>query len=147
MELAKKAAKMARMKAQGISVAEIAKVFGVTKPYVNSLLRSFGYSAIPSDKESFRKFGMSASSFLALARRGVYARFVEQKANAYLRGIEWELSLAEWWGLWEASGFWNQRGRTGYCMARKGDTGPYSENNVYFCPTSQNGKNGGGRRG
>lgn len=58
--------------------------------------------------------------------------FTKQKNNAKHRGIEWRMTFAEWWAIWEASGKWEQRGRTGdsYVMARHGDVGPYSPSNV-----------------
>jgi hypothetical protein len=67
------------------------------------------------------------------------SRFLEQKINATKRGIGWELSLPEWWRIWQDSGKWELRGRgAGYCMGRFGDSGPYSVDNVYICTIGQN---------
>lgn len=56
-----------------------------------------------------------------------------QERNAKLRGIEWNLSLIEWWEIWQRSGKWQLRGRgRGYMMCRFGDTGPYAAGNVYI---------------
>lgn len=67
-------------------------------------------------------------------------KFNQQRGNAKRRGIDWQLSFKEWWGIWSLSGKWNQRGiRTGqYCMARPGDIGPYSMSNVRIVPVTQN---------
>jgi len=55
------------------------------------------------------------------------------------RGIEWQLSLMEWWGIWQASGRWAERGvGRGYMMCRKGDVGPYAVGNVYIGPGQVN---------
>ncbi len=59
-------------------------------------------------------------------------RFVTQKASATRRGIPWELSFEDWWKIWEKSGKWEMRGnRAGqFCMARIGDEGCYSKDNI-----------------
>lgn len=63
-----------------------------------------------------------------------------QKYNALKRGIEWELSLWEWWCIWQESGHWHERGVHGhkYVMCRHGDVGPYSRANVYIATARQN---------
>lgn len=49
------------------------------------------------------------------------------------RGIEFKLSLMEWWGIWEASGHWPERGLgRGYMMCRIGDQGAYEVGNVFI---------------
>ncbi len=60
------------------------------------------------------------------------SRWTQQKAHAKARGVAFELTFEEWWGLWEASGKWDQRGKLQgqYAMARHGDTGPYALGNV-----------------
>lgn len=56
------------------------------------------------------------------------------KSKAKYRGIEFKLTFEEWWGVWEASGKWEQRGKTigKYCMSRYSDQGPYEIGNVYI---------------
>lgn len=58
--------------------------------------------------------------------------FTEQKRNARVRGVEWDLTFAEWWCIWHESGKWSQRGRgrDKYVMARHGDSGAYRAGNV-----------------
>lgn len=66
--------------------------------------------------------------------------YVGQRNNAYKRGIEWKLTLWEWWCIWEKSGKWGCRGRGqgGYVMARKGDAGGYEVGNVFICLATEN---------
>lgn len=68
-------------------------------------------------------------------------RWVEQRRNATLRGISWELSLWDWWLIWQRSGKWTLRGKGVadlYCMARFGDVGPYALGNVEITSNAQN---------
>lgn len=63
-----------------------------------------------------------------------------QRENAQKRGVEWKLTLAEWWQVWVTSGYWRERGRLGhqYCMARNGDVGPYAIDNVRIITNIEN---------
>ena len=69
-------------------------------------------------------------------------KFWSQRRSAKARGIEWYFTFEEWLHLWEKSGKLHLRGRTKgkYCMARKGDIGPYSIDNVEIIPFEQNNK-------
>ena len=60
--------------------------------------------------------------------------FNQHRWNAKLRDVPWLLTFEQWYGIWVASGKWALRGpRIGqYCMARKGDSGPYAVGNVYI---------------
>lgn len=65
--------------------------------------------------------------------------FNSQRNNARFRGIPWELSLWEWWSIWQASGHWEERGRgQGYVMCRTGDRGAYAVGNVFIAPARHN---------
>ena len=57
-----------------------------------------------------------------------------------MRGVAWELTYDQWWGIWSLSGKWDKRGNTRgkYCMCRKGDLGAYTVGNVYIGTWSQN---------
>lgn len=69
-------------------------------------------------------------------------RYNSHKSNAKVRGIEWLFTFETWVKVWVDSGKWEQRGnRKGqYCMARIGDKGPYSPNNVVIKTTEENKK-------
>lgn len=66
--------------------------------------------------------------------------YTKQKSNAKRRGVEFELSFSEWLAIWLWSGKLDERGRGEgkYCMARVGDTGPYSICNVYITLNTKN---------
>ena len=61
-------------------------------------------------------------------------KFWDQRQSARQRKIEWNLTLEQWWGIWEQSGHWPDRGvhRGQYCMSRIGDTGAYEIGNVFI---------------
>lgn len=63
-----------------------------------------------------------------------------QRRNAINRGIEWNISLWDWWQVWQQSGKWDMRGREKgqYVMCRFEDTGPYELGNVYIATCSHN---------
>ncbi|WP_019567333.1 hypothetical protein [Agrobacterium sp. 10MFCol1.1] len=49
------------------------------------------------------------------------------------RGIEFRLTLMEWWDIWEKSGHWADRGLgRGWHMCRIGDQGCYEVGNVFI---------------
>jgi hypothetical protein len=67
--------------------------------------------------------------------------FLEQRNNAKRRGVQWAFhSFSEWRAWWVICGydFFPLRGRDGLCMARYGDTGPYSATNTYCTTTHAN---------
>lgn len=71
-------------------------------------------------------------SILKRPERPTYL-FSQQRKNADQRGIGWELTLWQWWKIWEQSGHWGERGRgRAYHMCRLNDAGPYAVDNVYI---------------
>ena len=70
----------------------------------------------------------------------IKARYTQQRCAARKRNIEWLFTFELWWKMWNESGHWLQRGRKKgqYCMARKGDIGPYSVDNVDIVVVSIN---------
>lgn len=66
--------------------------------------------------------------------------FNSQRFAAKRRGIKWKLSYDEWINIWTRSKKLTKRGhRIGcYVMARFGDKGPYSVNNVEIISVTQN---------
>lgn len=71
--------------------------------------------------------------------------FDDHRRNAKKRGIEFLFTLPEWWAWWQIDGRWEQRGmgRDALVMARRGDAGPYSPENVYCATHSENGRDVG----
>lgn len=71
-------------------------------------------------------------------RTAIYA-FRQQRQSAKRRGIGWQLTLWQWWTVWQESGHWSQRGRgQGYVMSRVGDVGPYALGNIFIQPAIHN---------
>lgn len=65
--------------------------------------------------------------------------YYTQKQSAKVRGIAWNFTFPEWCSVWNMSGKWDARGNgKGFCMARKGDAGPYSSENVEIKTNSEN---------
>ena len=52
--------------------------------------------------------------------------------QAELRNVKWTLTLEDWWGIWQKSGKWSQRGtkKEQYVMARINKKGLFSKANV-----------------
>jgi DNA-binding transcriptional MerR regulator len=105
------------------------------------------------EAECYRKHGCSIDQLRNLRKisreqikngvareRTTVGAFRRQRASAKQRGIEWEISLWDWWTIWQASGKWNERGRGAgaYVMCRFGDTGPYKVGNVYIASHRHN---------
>lgn len=71
------------------------------------------------------------------------AKYIQQRKTAQYRGIAWNFTFPEWWGVWQESGKWDERGlsKDGYVMARWGDgVVPYSVGTVHICTQSENSK-------
>jgi hypothetical protein len=68
--------------------------------------------------------------------------FESHRLTAKRRGIPFLFDYDAWWAWWQVDGRWAQRGRGAnkLCMARKGDAGPYSPENVYCATNTQNGR-------
>jgi hypothetical protein len=66
--------------------------------------------------------------------------YIRHKYNSKQRGIDFELTYEQWLEIWESSGFAHLRGRKKgqYVMARYGDIGSYSINNVCIVPQEKN---------
>lgn len=66
-------------------------------------------------------------------RKSPSGRFSEHKQNAKKRNIPFLFSLESWLLKWGDS-----LNAPGMCMARYGDTGPYSPENVRVCTKGEN---------
>lgn len=98
------------------------------------------------EAKMFATYGCSVE-FIEAANNGMRlsdgkspaGKYRHQKGSAKTRSIEFNLTFKEWWDIWQESGRWSERGRgNGYCMARVGDTGPYSVDNVEIKTASDN---------
>jgi predicted DNA-binding protein YlxM (UPF0122 family) len=143
----------------GKTMAEIAAAVNLTRQAVQQILKkeeievSKGGSALRSqinksqrDKEQKKqemqkchaKWGCYPHDLCSLrtmstdVKKTPIARYIQHRSNVLRDGIEWELSLWDWWTLWSASGRYHQRGRgkNKYYMARKNPTVGYTVENV-----------------
>lgn len=140
----------------GLTLQQIGDHYGITREAVRQFLGKLninwkdggahaGYVKRQSKKQAERdaaclqRHGCSYQEYKELTGMGINTAYRRQKGNAKFRGIEWKLSLKTWWEVWQASGKWDKRGRgDGYVMARYGDTGPYSIENVHIVHAVEN---------
>jgi hypothetical protein len=68
------------------------------------------------------------------------SKFCLQRCKAAERGIPFQLTFGQWFGIWAASGHMHERGFRGheYCMARINDAGPYASGNVRIITVFEN---------
>lgn len=151
---------IARRYRAGETLELIAKTYGVSRERIRQLLKPLGLNRmnggnsiraakmvanVRAAREAafFERHGCTREQFRAVCgngytRRDDYYRtphgaYISQRNNAKNRGIAWNFKFWGWWQVWELSGKWAERGRGhGYCMARIGDTGPYSPDNVHI---------------
>lgn len=106
---------------------------------------------VKRERNSLRLFGCSEAEAIAINGgaptrdpSSAAVRYLHQRTTAGLRGIEWAISFPEWMRIWLNSGHWADRGvGVGrYCMARHGDTGPYSATNVSIQLCTENSRDG-----
>jgi hypothetical protein len=158
-----RATEMAEKYRAGMTLQELGDYYGITRERVRQLMtETFGITAKDGgvakrteakakaakarrELKFMRQYGMSEKRLRKVqgdiprsSYRGPMRAFTQQRANASLRGIGWNLTFAEWWSIWDESGKWDERGRDGYVMARHGDTGPYAVGNVKIIHAGQN---------
>lgn len=156
-----RAEQMAALYRAGQTLQAIGTAYGITRERVRQLLAEIGVARTdrpkppgPVERRKERRatsirtrWGIEPEVYAAMVERwgassnqaSPFRKYQYQKRNARTRGIEWAFTFGEWWSVWERSGKWERRGRgQGFCMARYGDTGPYSADNVYICTISQN---------
>lgn len=146
---------------KGRTLKSIAEDHGVTRERVRQICKRAG--AFPSqcttqhkskkvkrleDKERkcWDKWGIDLETYSQLRAMSQdwgntpMGRYSAQKKNAERRGIEWNITFAEWWDIWERSGRWQDRGvsRNQCVMARRLDAGAYEFGNVRIVTTGEN---------
>lgn len=155
--LAERNQRMASMYRQGLTLDRIGKEHGVTRERVRMILRTLGVDAGDGGqkKRSAMKkaaaaqrqeakcmllFGVGLDEYKHLRSIGAVRAWKSQKKNAAMRGIEFKLSLVEWWTIWRDSGKFDQRGRArnSYVMSRICDAGSYEIGNVQIKTLAEN---------
>jgi hypothetical protein len=125
---------------KGETFEEIGFRYGLTKERIYQITKAEGTRPESRIKEWF---GCSPEELDALTKEyGMATRrkYSNHSCGAKRRGIPFEISFPEWMNVWISSGHWNERGRKGhqYVMARYGDTGPYTVDNVTIITFKQN---------
>lgn len=105
--------------------------------YATYQLVSVGEDGIPSSEDGEESLDIKAihDARSDAERRGCkdpYAAFRGHKHHAKARGVDFQLSFSEWWGIWKDHYHLRGGTRWGLCMGRFGDTGPYAIGNVYI---------------
>jgi|SRR5690606_29146490 len=67
-----------------------------------------------------------------------YSAYMKHKRHAAERGISFEMTFSDWWGIWESQYHLRGGRPDDLCMARKGDVGPYAVGNVYITTNREN---------
>jgi hypothetical protein len=162
---------LATLYRSGMTLQAIGDQFGITRERVRQRLSRAGVTrreggmhvrmsrlneqrAAKRDLVYLKRYGCTAAHYMDIRNgppsgSGVkpLSAYRSQKRNASVRGIEWDLTLAEWWAIWRASGKWGMRGRgQGYAMCRHSDSGPYAIGNVYIGGLGDNGREYQARR-
>lgn len=166
---ARRAADFAYRYKSGETMQEIAESYGLSRERVRQVLALNGMDSTDGgqlvktmkrrlafetrrDREYLARFGCGWDEYKKLleigremmakgisCERTPSGAYRKQKYTAKVRGIEWHLTLWQWWTIWQESGRWEDRGRgNGYVMCRKGDQGAYSVDNVYIAPARHN---------
>ena len=132
-----RAVEFAKLYREGKTLDQIGRLHGVTRERVRQIMTKHvgirandgGKHKIAQKKErernakrdakSLKKWGCKWADYVRLrAMRHPTLRFAAQRQNAIRRGIGWELTLWQWWQIWQHSGKWAERGRGhGYGMA------------------------------
>lgn len=160
-----RAEKMAALYKAGYTLQQIGALHDLTRERVRQLLtKHFGFTHVDGGQHAkavanrshriarlndqhLKRNGCTWEQYQSIKALGKgkhnertpLAAFRRQKYNAGLRGIGWELSLWQWWTIWQESGHWEERGRgQGYVMCRRGDVGPYAVGNVFIALAAQN---------
>jgi DNA-binding CsgD family transcriptional regulator len=157
-----RAASMAALYRDGYTLEQIGQQYGITRERVRQLMtkhvgirHSDGGQAVVAGRKRVQhdaarnarclvKWGCSWPEYVAIRDMVKPTRaYASQMRNAARRGIGWELTLWQWWTIWQQSGHWPERGRgSGYVMCRKGDLGPYAVGNVFIATAAENSSEG-----
>jgi hypothetical protein len=68
----------------------------------------------------------------ALIPKDVQKAFKDKKRNVTTLGMEWSITLPEYWAIWQASGYWEVMSAGDYGMSRKNNKKPWTKNNVHI---------------
>lgn len=143
--------RMALMHSQGCTLQAIGNQFGITRERVRQILAKRGVKASDGgisvkttikkqqlqarrESASLKKYGLPYDLMCELREQGLVSAFTRQRLNSEMRGIDWNLTFAQWFAVWQTSGKLHLRGRGKgrYVMSRILDDGPYALGNVHI---------------
>lgn len=145
----------------GESLGRIGEKYGISRQRVHQILKCVGIDSsvggarkacserkaaerreAKNRRESacIKSYGLPCSDVDELRRIGALRAFKMQTKNARMRGIEFRLTLKEWWEIWSSSGKFAERGRfkNAYVMSRIEDIGCYEVGNVVIKTLAEN---------
>jgi transposase len=138
----------------GLTTPKIAELYGVTYQRIQQILKKYNVTRFEGgshirhqtltafkneerNTKCLERNGCTYEQYKTLPREAKYV-YQSHRRNAKKRNIEWAFTMWTWWGVWDKSGKWEERGRgLGYCMVRKGNVGIYEPGNVYICTGQQ----------
>lgn len=150
----------------GVPMAEIGEEIGLTRERIRQILRGFGLSSedggfqiqrhlqeLSNMRERERHlnrrcremYGCDCATVRAIngelapiGRSGPCYSYRQLRRNARRRGIEFSLTLSEWWDCWASSGRWNERsGPDRYGMTRIDFRKGFIRGNVRICTSRE----------
>jgi hypothetical protein len=153
----KRALAMLALYRQGSTLQEIGTRYELTRERVRQILNeSFGtrrhdggehaktlrresHRRIAKDRLYVSRWGCTVDQKKLIPTKARRA-WAEQKRNARYRGVDFSLTLADFWSIWQGSSKWEERGRgaSNYCMSRLHDAGAYEVGNVRIITNSEN---------
>ena len=120
--------------AQLLTASKIAKKHGVSRQYVQQIAKLIGVTPYKRPQKPQRDKKMVDDGLIDQRRK-----YKQHKLSAAKRGIEFNLTFDEWWGLWEPHYHLRGVGKGKMCMCRTLDQGPYEINNVRIDRVENNG--------
>lgn len=147
---------MAAMYKSGQTLQEIGRHYGITRERVRQLITKYhglrggdGGATLTStlaraarlnkrEARYQRRYGCSREQYRAIQRTGGTRAYTELQRNTTRDGIKLELTLWQWWNLWQGSGHWSERGRGhGYWLFRLRSDAPLSLDNYCIAPGTE----------
>lgn len=141
---------MADLYRAGKTLDEIGHRYGLTRERVRQVISKYhGLSRVDGgahkrvsekraardserEAETVRRKGCSWAEYTALRNTIGKPTIVYAQQRQYSRrlGVNFDLTLWQWWCVWRDSGRWDQHGRGGFVLARKNPHGSFSPDNV-----------------
>lgn len=77
--------------------------------------------------EEYIKIGQGKSFY-----KSPIHKYRNKRRNTIEQGVKWDLSLPDWWKIWQQSGKWKKRGlgKKKYVMSRKDMNKPFTKDNA-----------------